>query len=621
MKKLTLSMIALAMTAMTFTSCEDVPAPYDYPGTGGNEGGGELAEGVYLDETFTKEIENFEVITQKGTPWSVYNNKYVIGSGYDSNTGVTTESESYLVSKEIDLSESTNAHLTFEYIFRYDRGGCTNKVYITDNYSGDPTTTNWTDITGTLTEGSDWNTWYSFDENIPADFIGKKTVRIALYYACGTSSTTWELKNLKLQEGEAENTGGGNQGGEEGVATGNGTLESPFNSVAANNYASKLASGEESPEVYIKGKVVSIKEQFGTQYGNATFYISDDGTTAGQFYVFRALYLGNVKYTSGDLLKEGDEVVICGKITNYMGNTPETIQGSAYLYSLNCKTAAGGGNTGGETGKATGDGTEANPFNSVAANNYASSLAAGAESDKDVYIKGKVVSVKEQYGTQYGNATFYISDDGTTTGQFYVFRALYLNNEKYTSGELLQPGDEVVICGKVTNYMGNTPETVQGKAYLVSLKSNGGGGNEGGGEVSGNTIVVNASDLGIANGTALTTITLLDGTELSFDGGGNTNAPKYYDNGTNIRMYPKNSMKVTSQKNITKINFVVDVYNGTTCNASGDITSQPGTVSISDTNVNITNINSKSVTITDTSSTTGAASQIRIKTISITYAD
>ena len=80
-------------------------------------------------------------------------------------------------------------------------------------------------------------------------------------------------------------------------------------------------------------------------------------------------------------------------------------------------------------------------------------------------------------------------------------------------------------------------------------------------------------------------------------------------------------IKILKQKNITKINFVVDVYNGTTYNASGDITSQPGTVSISDTNVNITNINSKSVTITDTSSTTGAASQIRIKTISITYAD
>ena len=61
-----------------------------------------------------------------------------------------------------------------------------------------------------------------------------------------------------------------------------------------------------------------------------------------------------------------------------------------------------------------------------------------------------------------------------------MFRALYLNNEKYTSGATLNVGDEVVVCGKVVNYMGNTPETVQGKAYLVSLKSNGGSGSEGG---------------------------------------------------------------------------------------------------------------------------------------------
>lgn len=88
--------------------------------------------------------------------------------------------------------------------------------------------------------------------------------------------------------------------------------------------------------------------------------------------------------------------------------------------------------------------------------------------------------MKEQYGTQFGNATFYISDDGKADNQFYVFRALYLNNEKYASGATLNPGDEVVVCGKVTNYMGNTPETAQGKAYLVSLKSNGGGTSGGG---------------------------------------------------------------------------------------------------------------------------------------------
>lgn len=483
-------MIALAMTAMTFTSCEDVPAPYDYPGTGGNEGGGELAEGVYLDQNFSTSLGDFQSVgSNPNIAWAIDYSSACITGYKDYNGDGTNSNEAgvtYLVSPEIDLTAATKAHVEMNHAMRYERSdiNTNNSLLICKDYADDPTTANWVAIPYS-TDGINGTSFDFVDvsANIPDEFIGSK-VRLALRHTCSDSqSSTWEVKSLSVKEGEAENTGGGNEGGEEGVATGNGTLESPFNSVAANNYASNLASGEESPEVYIKGKVVSIKEQFGTQYGNATFYISDDGTTAGQFYVFRALYLGNVKYTSGDLLKEGDEVVICGKVTNYLGNTPETVQGSAYLYSLNGKTAAGGGETGGETGKATGDGTEANPFNSVAANNYASSLAAGAESDKDVYIKGKVVSVKEQYGTQYGNATFYISDDGTTTGQFYVFRALYLNNEKYTSGDLLQPGDEVVICGKVTNYMGNTPETVQGKAYLVSLKSNGGGGNEGGEEV------------------------------------------------------------------------------------------------------------------------------------------
>lgn len=278
-----------------------------------------------------------------------------------------------------------------------------------------------------------------------------------------------------------ENGGGG---GSQVVVepTGTGTKEDPFNSVAANNYVSELPADVESEQdIYIKGKVVSIKENFTTQYGNAAFYISEDGTSNGQFYVYRCLYLGNKKYTEGDLLQDGDEVVVCGKVVNYSGNTPETVQNKAYLVSINGKTADEGGNTGGDqpSGEAKGSGTAEDPYNSVAANNLASSLASGATSDI-VYVKGIVASIKEQYGTQYGNATFYISDDGTSTNQFYVFRALYLDNQKYTEGTLLAVGDEVIICGKLTNYMGNTPETVQGEAYLYSIKSNGNGGEQGG---------------------------------------------------------------------------------------------------------------------------------------------
>lgn len=283
---------------------------------------------------------------------------------------------------------------------------------------------------------------------------------------------------------------GGDQGGEEQLeGTGAGTLLDPFDCIAAINYATALGADVESTEdVYIKGKVVSITEEYTTNYGNASFDISNDGENKNTFKVWRALYLGNKKYTSDKTqIKVGDEVIIYGKVINYYGNTPETVQGKAYLYSLNGVTEDAGGDEPDvpAEGEAKGSGTLEDPYNSVAANAYASSLASGETSANKVYIKGIVSSIKEEYGTQYGNATFYISDDGTSNNQFYVFRALYLNNEKYTEGkEQLHVGDEVVVYGSVTNYMGNTPETVQGDAYLYSLKCNytGGGDEPGGGE-------------------------------------------------------------------------------------------------------------------------------------------
>lgn len=74
----------------------------------------------------------------------------------------TTPSESYIVSKAINLSASKSATLEFSYILRYvtKNGvpveGVKNQVLITDNYTGDPATTKWTDITGTMKEGTDW---------------------------------------------------------------------------------------------------------------------------------------------------------------------------------------------------------------------------------------------------------------------------------------------------------------------------------------------------------------------------------------------------------------------------------------------------------------------------------
>ena len=100
---------------------------------------------------------------------------------------------------------------------------------------------------------------------------------------------------------------------------------------------------EATDEVYMKGKICKIANKGtyteGGTYGNASFYLSADGTGDGEFYVFRALYLGNKKFEAGQTdIKVGDEVVIYGKLMNYQNNTPETVSGKAYLYSLNGKT-------------------------------------------------------------------------------------------------------------------------------------------------------------------------------------------------------------------------------------------------------------------------------------------
>lgn len=160
----------------------------------------------YINETFSKSFGTFTLKNVKGTPWVIDSYGYAKATGYENVSKVTTPSESYLVSKAIDLSTSKGATLKFSYILRYatfngvPTEGVKNQVLITENYTGDPTTTKWTDITGTLTEGTDWKTWstYTFDL---APYKGKKNIVIALHYACEAKSGTWQIKELSVKEG------------------------------------------------------------------------------------------------------------------------------------------------------------------------------------------------------------------------------------------------------------------------------------------------------------------------------------------------------------------------------------------------------------------------------------
>lgn len=160
----------------------------------------------YINETFNKSFGTFTLKNIKGTPWGIDSYGYAKATGYENTSKVTTPSESYLVSKAIDLSSSKGATLKFSYILRYatyngePTEGVKNQVLITENYTGDPATTKWTNITGTLTEGTDWKTWSTYTYDL-TPYKGKKNIVIALHYACEAKSGTWQIKELTVKEG------------------------------------------------------------------------------------------------------------------------------------------------------------------------------------------------------------------------------------------------------------------------------------------------------------------------------------------------------------------------------------------------------------------------------------
>lgn len=405
--------------------------------------------------------------------------------------------------------------------------------------------------------------------------------------------------------------------------SGTGTAEDPYNVAAALQLVNALGADETTENaIYVKGKVMGTPEIETEQYGNATYYITDDGSN--KIYIFQSYYLGNRKFTANDKLNDGDEVVIYGKFTNYKGNTPETVgKGASYIYSLNGNTEGGGDTP--TPGESKGDGSQANPYNAAAANKAAAALSS---SDKleNIYVSG-IVSKIGEISTQFGNATYYLSEDGTTSGeQFEVFRGLYTDGAKFTSEDQLKVGQKVTVLGTLVNYMGNTPEMAQG-SKIVSIEGSGTTpetpetpGTSEGITISGTTVTLtnkaytagtttatlDLSTLSFSNGEAVTTITLSDGSTVTFDSNGETNGPKYYTATKGVRVYKNNTVTIEGKANIASIVFECDRYNN--INQVGNSTA---TITFSGKKAVYTNV---------LKDATGGGVQLRIQKITVTYA-
>ena len=233
------------------------------------------------------------------------------------------------------------------------------------------------------------------------------------------------------------------------TATGSGTANDPYNVFAAIQKAKSLvafnsgdeANSENSANVYTKGKVVSV--EIDPSYGNATYYISADGTTETQLEVYRGKYIDGANFLMKDQLKVGDEVVVYGTIVNFKGNTPEYTTGSKII-SINGSTEA--------------PAIDFTKFELITVKSFIDK----ADNGQFFRLKGTVSKFNKQY------CSFDLTDE---TGTIYVYSV----NNKDDWSEKISNGGTVELAGLYTYYEKNEQHEVV-SAQILSFEPGSGSG-------------------------------------------------------------------------------------------------------------------------------------------------
>lgn len=253
-----------------------------------------------------------------------------------------------------------------------------------------------------------------------------------------SSSITWEI----VQKGLSN------------PPSGDGTEANPYNVVAALDAAVAGAT-----DVYVKGIVSKAPTSLNTKYNSLTYYISVDGKQEDELQVYSGKSFGGADFLAKEDIQLGDVVIVKGNLKMY--KDAAEIDANNELVVLNAQTTMDGIND---------PGSYRNPFNAEAAAAY---IEGGGKDN--VFVKGVVSElVNGGFSTQYGNGSFFISDDGKKYGEptkdFEAYQVFYLGNQKWVDGDdQIAVGDKVVIYGPLTKYKTTYETQGKGAAYIFSL--------------------------------------------------------------------------------------------------------------------------------------------------------
>lgn len=393
---------------------------------------------------FSQPVEKIEVVGREGASSSTKQNIYVGTSAVSTETTSSATTQTYEIAADYQaagnvyvfkVTSSHNAQITKINIY-YKSASTVESPTI----SGETPFSDKTLVTITVPDGT--TVYYTTDGSTPSDQGDEYTDPFELTASATVKAVAYkgdeksDVVSMKFQKTV--------------VTTGKGTAEDPY-TVA--DVLSLYEQGQiPTDSVYVKGKVVADVTGDDT-YNNATYYISDDGTTTNQYYIFRGKYIDKANFTANDLLEAGDVVVVYGKLTTYSGT--DEMAANNYIITLN-------GGKEGKHPKSTGDDDKGGINNPYTPEEV---LALTELPATEVYIKGTVVA--DATGTSYNNANYYISADGTDTNQLYVYRGKYLAGANFGTDITLAKGSVVVVKGKLAVY--NNANQVAAGSSIVSI--------------------------------------------------------------------------------------------------------------------------------------------------------
>lgn len=269
MKKFIYSCLFLAMAAITFSSCEDVPAPYNMP-----------------NEPETPEVQP----TGTGTAADPFN---VAGAVKYIEDGGSESELKYVKGKVVSIEKFDASYGSMIYYIS-DDGTSTNQFKVYNGYAG-PNRTKFS--------GAD------------ALKAGDEVV------ICGNLIIYSGTKEFQTGNYIVSLNGVGGTTTPDTPTTGKGSESDPYTVAEA---IAAIKAGAPTSEVYVTG-IVSDVYFYSDQYKSLSYYISDDGKSK-DMQVYSGKGLNGADFTSKEDLKVGQKVTIKGIIKAFNKNGTEIME-------------------------------------------------------------------------------------------------------------------------------------------------------------------------------------------------------------------------------------------------------------------------------------------------------